>query len=88
MNSVQATIISKSEDIYKHIKNEKIIAIDEAQFLDEKLYEVCKKLIKDGIDQTVLIVRSNKRANLFNKSIREKILFLEADLSSHEQVGC
>ncbi|MDC3130066.1 thymidine kinase [Bacteroidota bacterium] len=50
MNSVQATIISKSEDIYKHIKNEKIIAIDEAQFLDEKLYEVCKKLIKDGID--------------------------------------
>ena len=34
----------------KHIKNEKIIAIDEAQFLDEKLYEVCKKLIEDGID--------------------------------------
>ena len=50
MNSVQATIISKSEDIYKHIKNEKIIAIDEAQFLDEKLYVVCKKLIEDGID--------------------------------------
>tara|TARA_Y100000589_G_scaffold189943_1_gene179875 strand:+ start:206 stop:748 length:543 start_codon:yes stop_codon:yes gene_type:complete len=50
MNSVQATIISKSEDIYKHIKNEKIVAIDEAQFLDEKLYEVCKKLIQDGID--------------------------------------
>ena len=43
MNSVQATIISKSEEIYKHIKNEKIIAIDEAQFLDEKLYGVCKK---------------------------------------------
>ena len=50
MNAVQATIISKSEDIYKHIKSEKIIAIDEAQFLDEKLYEVCKKLIEDGID--------------------------------------
>ena len=50
MNSIQATIISKSEEIYKHIKNEKIIAIDEAQFLDEKLYGVCKKLIEDGID--------------------------------------
>ena len=35
-NSVQATIISKSEDTYEHIKNEKIIAIDEVQFLDEK----------------------------------------------------
>ena len=50
MNSVQAISISKSEEIYSHIKNEKIIAIDEAQFLDKKLYEVCEKLIKDGVD--------------------------------------
>ena len=49
------------------------------EFLDESLN-------KEGIDQTVLIVRSNKRANLFNKSIREKILFLEADLSSGDQL--
>ena len=38
-------------------------------------------LDEDGIDQTVLIVRSNKRANLYNKSIRERILFLESDLA-------
>lgn len=32
-------------------------------------------------DSTVLIVRSNKRANQYNQSIRERILFLESDLA-------
>ncbi|MGB2435405.1 MAG: ATP-dependent DNA helicase, partial [Flavobacteriaceae bacterium] len=43
-------------------------------------------LEEDGIDQTVLIVRSNKRANLYNKSIRERILFLESDLAVGDQL--
>ena len=43
-------------------------------------------LEEDGIDQTVLIVRSNKRANLYNKSIRESILFLESDLAVGDQL--
>ncbi|MGB5172521.1 ATP-dependent DNA helicase [Eudoraea sp.] len=32
-------------------------------------------------EETVFIVRSNKRANLYNESIRNKILFLENELS-------
>ena len=43
-------------------------------------------LNEDGIDQTVLIVRSNKRANLYNKSIRERILFLESELAVGDQL--
>ena len=43
-------------------------------------------LYEDGIDQTLLIVRSNKRANLYNKSIRERILFLESDLAVGDQL--
>ena len=43
-------------------------------------------LEEDGIDQTVLIVRSNKRANLYNRSIREHILFLESELSVGDQL--
>ena len=34
-----------------------------------------------GIDQTVFIVRSNKRAYLFNKQIRQNILYHEDELS-------
>lgn len=36
---------------------------------------------QNGKEETVFIVRSNKRANLYNESIRNKILFLENDLS-------
>jgi ATP-dependent exoDNAse (exonuclease V) alpha subunit len=35
-----------------------------------------------GNEETVIIVRSNKRANLYNQSIRNRILFQEEELSS------
>jgi len=35
-----------------------------------------------GHEGTVIVVRSNKRANLYNKQIRERILFNESELSA------
>ncbi len=35
----------------------------------------------NGKEETAFIVRSNKRANLYNKNIRERILFLENELA-------
>ena len=37
---------------------------------------------KNGYEETAIIVRSNKRANLYNKQIRERILFNESELSA------
>ncbi|WP_435625818.1 ATP-dependent DNA helicase [Flagellimonas sp.] len=34
-----------------------------------------------GMEETAIVVRSNKRANLYNKNIRERILFLENQLA-------
>ena len=39
-----------------------------------------------GIDQTIFIVRSNKRANMYNKNIRSRILGLEEELSVGDQL--
>lgn len=39
-----------------------------------------------GIHETVLIVRSNKRANLYNQSIRERILFQENLISAGDRL--
>lgn len=39
-----------------------------------------------GTDQTVFIVRSNKRANLYNENIRKRILLLENELSVGDQL--
>ncbi len=36
---------------------------------------------KDGFENTVIITRSNKRANLFNREIRYRILFRENEIS-------
>ena len=40
----------------------------------------------EGLEETVIIVRSNKRANLYNQQIRQRILFLEAELSVGDQL--
>jgi len=37
---------------------------------------------KDGYEETAVIVRSNKRANLYNQQIRNRILFNESELSA------
>tara|TARA_B100000886_G_scaffold157659_2_gene107458 strand:+ start:1041 stop:2471 length:1431 start_codon:yes stop_codon:yes gene_type:complete len=39
-----------------------------------------------GIDETIFIVRSNKRANIYNKNIRRRILGLEEELSVGDQL--
>lgn len=39
-----------------------------------------------GLEETVFIVRSNKRANLYNQQIRQRILHLESDLSVGDQL--
>ena len=41
---------------------------------------------ESGKDQTVFIVRSNKRANLYNENIRKRILGLDDDLSVGDQL--
>lgn len=37
---------------------------------------------ENGNEETVIIVRSNKRANLYNQNIRNRILFQESELAS------
>lgn len=39
-----------------------------------------------GTDQTIVVTRSNKRANLFNNGIRGRILMCEEELSSGDQL--
>ena len=36
----------------------------------------------EGYEETAIIVRSNKRANLYNQQIRSRILFNESDIST------
>ena len=47
-NSIVAIPVAESIQIYNHLDNINVIGIDEAQFFDEKLPEVCQKLAIKG----------------------------------------
>ena len=53
---------------------------------EELLNLLDTSLNQKGIDKVVFIVRSNKRANLYNQNIRQRILFLESSLSVGDQL--
>ena len=47
-NEISATIISNSEEILKNCQGLDVIGIDEAQFFEQSLVEVCNTLANDG----------------------------------------
>lgn len=46
--SIEAKVIESSDEILKLWKKEKIVAVDEAQFFDDKLPSVCAELANKG----------------------------------------
>jgi len=48
-NSISSIPVKNSRSIYEHIADVNVIGIDEAQFFDEHLPEVCQKLAVKGI---------------------------------------
>lgn len=55
-----------------------IIRLIEGNEIQEAIEDAYREV---GKEETAFIVRSNKRANLYNESIRSRILFLEHDLA-------
>lgn len=48
-NAIESIPIERSSNIYDHINDINVIGIDEAQFFDSELVEVCQKLALRGI---------------------------------------
>lgn len=61
-----------------------IVRLKEKDKVLEKLNDTMQR--EAGLEETVFIVRSNKRANLYNQQIRSRILFLEEELSVGDQL--
>ena len=52
----------------------------------ELIEEITSAYSRDGIDDTMVICRSNKNANIYNDGIRNRILFREEELSSGDRL--
>lgn len=48
-SSLKAQVVNDSREILELVTNEKVVAIDEAQFFDDGLVEVCNLLAQKGI---------------------------------------
>jgi exodeoxyribonuclease-5 len=53
---------------------------------DELIETISSAYRDDGIDETMIITRSNKRALIYNNGIRNSILFCEEELSSGDRL--
>lgn len=52
----------------------------------ELIEEIDSAYSRDGIDDTIVICRSNKNANLYNVGIRNRILYREEELSAGDRL--
>ncbi|MDR2470411.1 MAG: AAA family ATPase [Tannerella sp.] len=53
---------------------------------DELIETLSSAYDRDGMDETVVICRSNKRANIYNKGIRDRILYREDEISTGDRL--
>ncbi len=53
---------------------------------EDLIEEISSAYSRDGMDETIIISRSNKRTNIFNEGIRNRILYREEDFSSGDWV--
>ena len=77
---LRESLVNKTFDQFKfNLKNFKdIIRLEDGEDIINSLSDSYNTL---GKEETALIVRSNKRANLYNQQIRNRILFNENELS-------
>ncbi len=48
-NAIESISVASSYDFYDHLGDVNVVGVDEAQFFDEKLPEVCQKMAVKGI---------------------------------------
>ena len=53
---------------------------------EDRIEEISAAYSRDGIEDTIIITRSNKRATIYNNGIRNRILYREEELSSGDRL--
>ena len=79
--SLRKSLENGETDVFPKLRTENYpdIEIVNGDTLIDKINEAYDR---DGQEETIIICRSNKRANIFNNGIRNRILFCEEELES------
>ncbi|MDR3251060.1 MAG: AAA family ATPase [Tannerella sp.] len=83
--SIRNALRSGEIDIYPNIAVSNFADIKKING-DELIEEISSAYGRDGIDETMVICRSNKNANIYNNGIRNRILYREEEISSGDRL--
>ena len=82
---IRNALLSGKIDIYPKVKTEDFADIKKTGG-EELIEEISAAYSRDGIDDTMIICRSNKNANIYNNGIRNRILYREEEISSGDRL--
>lgn len=75
---IRTKIDNNDFSVYKHLTNEvDFISINGSELIEK----ITDSYDKNGISETIIINRSNKRANKYNEGVRNQILWREEEIS-------
>ncbi len=83
--NIRNAIRDGKTDALPKILTEKFIDIRKISGYD-LIEELSTTYNRDGIDQSIIICRSNKYANIYNNGVRNRILYREEELSSGDRL--
>ena len=82
---IRNALINGEIDIYPKTTTENFSDIKKIGG-DELIEEISSAYSRDGIDDTMIICRSNKNANIYNNGIRNRILYREEEISTGDRL--
>ena len=77
--SIRKQITEKNLNLPNLVVNDDVIRIESGDELQESLEDSYNK---SGLTNTIVVCRSNKRANIYNQQIRSRIRYLEEEIST------
>ena len=83
--SLRNALRSGKMDVYPKVTTERFADVRKIDGLD-LIEELSAAYSRDGVDDTIVICRSNKSANIYNNGIRNRILYREEELSSGDRL--
>jgi len=83
--SLRNALRSGKLDVYPKIRTTGFADVRQIDHND-LIEEIASAYHRDGIDQTIIICRSNKYANIYNIGVRNRILYREEELSSGDRL--
>ena len=82
---IREALRNREIDIYPAVFTENFTDIKKING-DELIEEISSAYSCDGIDDTMIICRSNKNTNIYNNGIRNRILFREEEISKGDRL--